>query len=196
MPLGLRGIFVLTVLELMIGCAGTKFVRQTDEGVVIGQTTYSEIVARLGKPYQNGILTKNTRQMKTMSYAFASALGDGDQEYVVPANSQVFYFYEDKLVGYEYASSWKADSTNFESDRISQIRINESTIEDIVSLFGEPRGKYSYPMIASEDGKAVNYFYTQVTSKFLSIKMLVKKLNITFDKNGKVIDYEFSESRQ
>jgi hypothetical protein len=92
---------------LLIGCAGSRFVRVPDDILTLGQTTYEEVTARLGLPYQEGVIIKNNQQIKTISYAYASTVGEGDAKGVIAARSQGFFFFDSKLVGYNFASSWR-----------------------------------------------------------------------------------------
>ena len=170
--------------------------RVTDDTLVLGQTTYEEVRARLGVPYQEGVIIKNNQQIKVISYAYASTGGEGDAEGVIAARSQGFCFFNNELVGYEFVSSWKADSTKFESDKVSQIKKGESTRSDVVGLLGNPGGKYIYPMIPSDDEDAVNYFYSQTKGSAFNLKFYQKQLVVTFNKEGIVTNIEYSESGQ
>ena len=141
----------------LAGCAGTKFVRAPDDSLALGQTTLEQIKARLGSPYKEGAITKNGQQLKTASYAYSAAGGEANAKGVTPARSQGFIFFNDKLVGYEFASSWKEDSTDFDGAKVSQIKNGESTRSDVVRLLGNPGGRYIYPLIPNANEEAINY---------------------------------------
>ena len=187
--------FLIIALTVVTGCAaGTNFVRVADDALILGQTTSKQVSARLGSPYQEGVATKNNQQIKTSSYTYASAGGDAAAEGVTPARAQGFYFFDNELVGYEFTSSWKEDSTNFDSGRVSQIKKGESTRSDVVHLLGNPGGKYIYPMIPNKDEDAINYLYSQVKSSGFKFKVYQKLLVVTFNKQGVVTNVEFTES--
>ena len=187
---------VISLGILVTGCAGTNFVRVADDAIVLGQTTSEQITARLGSPYREGVVTKNNQQIKTSSYAYASTGGEAAAEGVTAARSQGFYFFNNKVVGYEFTSSWKEDSTNFDSGKVSQIKKGESTRSDVVRLLGGPGGKYIYPVIPSSDEEAVNYLYHQTKGSAFSLKFYQKQLVVTFNKQGIVTNVEFTESGQ
>jgi len=184
---------VFFVLQLA-GCAGTNFMRVTDEALILGKTTKEQIEARLGAPYQQGVITKNEQQMKTASYAYASSGGGAVAEGVIPARSQGFYFFNNKLVGYEFTSSWKSDSSNFNNEKIAQIRKGASTHKDVLRLLGKPGGKYIYPLIEHKDREAINYLYSQTKGGAFNLKFYKKQLVVVFNKQGIVTDVEYTEA--
>lgn len=187
---------VISFALFLAGCAGTNFVRVTDEALVLGQTTQAQISARLGSPYLEGVVTKNEQQLKTASYAYASTGGEAAAEGVTAARSQGFYFFNDKLVGYEFSSSWKEDSTDFDSGKVSQIKKGESTRHDVVRLLGNPGGKYIYPVIPNANEEALNYLYSQTKGSAFNLKFHQKLLVVTFNKQGVVTNVEYTESGQ
>src|SRR5439155_515129 len=93
-----------SVVAAFQGGFGFDFAKQTDDALVLGQTTRQEILQRLGTPYREGTATKNGKQLKTLSYAFATASGAAVRDGVVPTRGQGFYFLDDKLAGYDFAS--------------------------------------------------------------------------------------------
>lgn len=187
---------VISLGFILTGCAGTNFVRVSDDALVLGQTTSEQITARLGAPYREGTVTKNEQLIKTASYAYANTGGEASAEGVVAARSQGFYFFNNKVVGYEFTSSWKEDSTNFDSDKVSQIKKGESTRSDVVRLLGNPGGKYIYPVIPNSGEEAVNYLYNQTKGSAFNLKFYQKSLIVTFNKQGIVSNVEFTESGQ
>jgi hypothetical protein len=187
---------VVAFALFLVGCAGTKFVRVADEALVLGQTTQEQIKDRLGSPYREGVVTKNDQQLRTASYAYASAGGEAAADGVTAARSQGFYFFNGKLVGYEFLSSWKGDSTDFDSGKVSQIKKGESTRSDVVRLLGHPGGKYIYPLIPNTSDEAVNYLYHQTKGSAFNLKFYQKLLVVTFSKQGVVTNVEYTESGQ
>lgn len=179
---------------LLTGCAGTNFVRVADDALVLGQTTSEQIAARLGSPYREGTMTKNGQQIKTASYAYASTGGSAAAAGVIPARSQGFYFFNNKLVGYDFTSSWKEDSTDFDSGKVSQIKKGESTRSDVVRLLGNPGGKSIFPVIANAGEEAATYQYTQTKGSAFNLKIYQKQLIVTFNQQGIVTNIEFTES--
>ena len=111
---------------LFTGCAGTAGTNFTqvagEDNLALGRSTPEQVTANLGKPMREGTITKNGQIIKTSNYAYANTHGDAVAEGVIPTRSQAFYFANDKLVGYDYTSSWKSDSTNFNTANVTQIK--------------------------------------------------------------------------
>jgi len=165
-----------------------------DDSLVLGKTTRSDIIARLGPPYRESAVIKNEKQIKTASYTRTGEAGDDG---IIPSRSEGFYFYDDKLVGYEYTSSWKGDSTDFDKSKVSQIKRGVSTRADVVQLLGPPGGRHIYPLVAKPDEDGVSYLYGQTrNSLFAPITFYQKQLLITFNKQGIVIDMQYAERGQ
>ncbi|MGQ0511877.1 MAG: hypothetical protein ACT4P9_14840 [Betaproteobacteria bacterium] len=181
---------------VLAGCAGTDFVRVADDALVLGRTTEGEIRTRLGAPYREGVVTQNGRQIRTASYAYAHTGAEGAAAGVVAARSQGFFFFNDKLVGYEFISSWKEDSTDFDGAKVAQIHKGQSTVGDVTRLFGRPGGRYIHPMIKGEAEEAVNYLYHQTTGSAFNLKFAMKKLIVTYNRQGVVTEVEYAESGQ
>jgi hypothetical protein len=194
----LKAIFLASAWIFLTGCAGTNFERVQDSALVLGQTSSEQIKASLGSPTQEGVMTKNGQQIATASYAYAQSMGgDAAADDVIPARGQSFFFFNDKLVGYNFTSSWKADCTDFDSTKVSAIKKGVSSRSDVISLLGAPGGKAIYPLVAKDGEDAVTYLYTQTTKRSLVIiRAYLKLLVVTFDKQGIVTDVEYTESGQ
>ncbi|PYN90829.1 MAG: hypothetical protein DMD87_00275 [Candidatus Rokuibacteriota bacterium] len=185
------------VLTLVVaGCAGFDFAKQTDDALVLGQTTRQEILQRLGTPYREGTATKNGKQLKTLSYAFATASGAAVRDGVVPTRGQGFYFLDDKLAGYDFASSWKEDQTNFDGAKVSEIKKGVSTRDDVVRLIGRPGGTYGYPLIADQNRQADVYLYAETRGGPITVKFYQKHLVVTYDERGVVSNVDYQELGQ
>lgn len=59
-------------MVFLAGCAGTKFVRPTEAELELGKTTEQQVLARLGKPFQEATGLSNGKAIKTLGYAYAS----------------------------------------------------------------------------------------------------------------------------
>lgn len=186
----------VSFILVLTGCAGKDFVRITDDALVLGETTQEQIKNHLGRPYQEGTLTKNDHLLSTASYAYASTGGKAVAAGVTPARSQGFYFYDGKLVGYEFTSSFADDSTDFNSAKVAEIKEGVSTLNDVVRMLGKPGGKYIYPVTSSVDEEAVTYLYQQTRGSAFNLRQYRKLLVVTVDRQGIVTEVEYVESGQ
>ncbi len=192
------GIFsILCFALLIIGCAGTNFIRITDNRLVLGETTSDQIKASLGAPYKESVIFRNNQRLNKISYAYANATVNSGSNSIIPARSQGFYFYNNKLVGYDFTSSWEEDNTNFDDTQISQIIKDKSTYKDAIDIFGKPGGKYLYPLIPAKNGYAVIYLYCQSNKGIgINVKSTTKLLLISFNPENIVTNVEYTNSDQ
>ncbi len=179
---------IITILFLS-SCAGTNFVRPEPESLLLKKTTYQDIINQFGKPYQEGTKLKNENMVKTITYAYSSAGGTAAYEGVTPARAMAFHFLDDLLVGFEFSSSYKEDNSDFDDSKISLIKKGETKRSQVVSLLGEPKGKYIFPLIESRQNDAMVYMYNQFKSFKIYQKLLIVSLN-----NDIVEDVEFTMS--
>ena len=195
MKLSLMKLAVLSFVLFLIGCGGRNFVRVQDDALVLNQTTKEQITSRLGKPFRESVVKKNDLQVEVVIYAYSSYGGVPDASDAIPERGQAFYFFNGNLVGYEFASSWKQESTNFDAGKASQIKKGVTTRSDVVRLLGNPGGKYIYPVIPNENEEAVNYIYIR-KRKAGSAEQLTtdtKSLVVTFDKQDILTNVELKE---
>jgi outer membrane protein assembly factor BamE (lipoprotein component of BamABCDE complex) len=178
----------------LLGCAGKNFVRPDSEGLKNGQTTYAQIVQKMGPPRREGTVLKNDQTLKTVSYAYASVAGQPLHVGVTAARGVAFYFYNDVLVGHEFLSSYADDNTEFDEGKIPGIIKGKTARADVVQLMGEPSGYYIYPMIKANTGEAAAYVYTEVKGGAFNLKVSRKSLIVTFDSSGVVTDVDFASS--
>ena len=190
-------LFISAVIGAVVlsGCAGTAtFVKTPDDQLILGKTSEAEIRQQRGKPYQEGIATKNEKPLKTLSYAYASAGGEGNALDVTAAKSQNFYIFQDKLAGHEFVSSWKEDSTDFDETKIAKIQKDVTTRSEVIKIMGPPGGKYGYPLIPGREDEALVYAYNHVKGSAANLKRYNKLLVVSFNKQGIVTNVEYTSS--
>ena len=184
---------VVALACLMTACAGTNFVRPADNAFLLGSTTKEQVIAQMGKPYSEGKVTKNGQVIDTSVYAYASggaSLAGG----VTPARSAGFYYLNGTLIGQEFVSSFKEDSTDFDESKISSLQKGKSTKSDVIALFGKPSGNYIFPLVANKDDAGLVYQYSQVKGSAFNLKFYQKLLIISLNKTGIVTDVNFTSS--
>jgi hypothetical protein len=187
-------ITVFIAVFLTACAAGTDFKRIEINQLTYGSDTPETIKQKLGKPYNEGTITKNEKQFKTMSYAYASGRGSAAYQGVTPGRSQGFYFFQNELVGHEFTSSWEVDSTDFDESQISEIKKGNTTIQEVIGLLGSPNGEYIFPLATNETEKAKVYLYSQVKGSAFSMKFYRKVLIVTHDENGIITEVDYVSS--
>lgn len=193
--LALRTALIASVLSLLAGCAGRDFVRPTSETFRLGQTTYAEVIQKMGPPRRTGVALKNEKNVRAISYAYAATGGEPLEKGVVPARAQVYYFHNDSLVGQEFLSSFKSDNSNFDETKISAISKGKTTRTEVIQFLGRPSDTFVAPMVKETSGEAFGYGY-QATRRgsFGGFKFNSKTLRIAFDDNDKVSDVDYASS--
>ena len=189
----MRLMIAMVVLALS-GCAGTDFVRPDTAFLRNGQTTYAEVLARMGAPRREGSAIKNEKTVKTISYAYASVGGKPLHDGVTAARAIGFYFYNDTLVGHEFISSWAEDNSDFDESRVQHIAKGRTTRAELTQLLGRPAGYYIHPLIKATTGEASVYVFVETSGSVFNLKVFRKSLVVTFDAAGVATELEYSSS--
>ncbi|MES9961034.1 MAG: hypothetical protein ABW089_11400 [Sedimenticola sp.] len=182
-------IVLVIVAVLLSACAGRDFVRPDETSLRLNETTYQEILDRFGKPFNEGTQLKNEKNVKIISYAYASIGGKANSPGITPARAASFYFSDDLLAGYEFISSYKMDNSDFDETRIEQLKKGETTREQVIALIGKPAGRYVHPLIKEKDGYAMIYAYGEA----FGFEFFMKQLTVSINDNV-VTDVEYTTS--
>ena len=179
---------VLGVAALLAACSvGTKFTKPADDALVLGKTTRSEVLALMGKPSNSGRKVTNGEDIDIITYAYASrGVEEPAFEGVIPARGISFHFLGDILVGKDFSSSFKSDSTWFDPAKARAV-VNGMSEADVRALLGRPAGEFLYPVVADRGGRGLTYQFS-LTRGF---KTRLEALNIELDANGIVTKSEY-----
>jgi hypothetical protein len=185
--------FLISVLFVITGCAGTDFVRPGSDTFKLGQTTYEQVVQQMGEPYRVGDATVNGKQVKSIVYSYAKSMGGEPlEEGVIPARSLGYTFHNDMLVGKEFTSSFKSDNSNFDETKIESIIKGKTTRSEVIQLFGKPSSSFIAPMVKETSGEAIGYVYNTTSGGVFSGFMFTSKiLKISFDDSNVVSDIDY-----
>lgn len=177
----------LALAVTLTGCAGTKFVRPADSEMTLGKTTEQEVMARLGKPFQEATGLSNGKQIRTLGYAYASMGGQAKTAGVTPVYALTLVFSEGKLVSKAYLSNMKEDATDFDESKVPLVEIGKTTVAQVNTLFGPAPGEAIFPAIKQPTGRAAIYNYQEMRGFTPSQKTLV----VVFDVQGVVADVDY-----
>lgn len=191
----LRNYLLVALLLALAGCAGKDFVRPSSDKFQLGQATYSQVIQTMGEPRNSGNVEKNGKQINSISYAYASVGGQPFESGVTPARAQSYFFHDGILVGKEFVSSFKSDSSFFDETKTNRLRKGETTRSEAIQIMGAPTASYVAPMVKESSGEAIGYAYMAVRGgPFSGFKTLTKILRISFDTNNVIADIEFASS--
>ncbi len=177
----------LLAAVMLTGCAGTKFVRPTDADLVLGKTTDQQVLAQLGKPFQEASGLSNGKTIRTLAYAYASFGGEPKNKGVTPVHGLTLVFHEGRLVSKLYMSNLKQDATDFDGSKAELIQSGKTTLAQINTMFGPAPGEAIYPAIKQTTGRGLLYSYQEMRGFTPS----QKRLTVVLDAQGTVIDVEY-----
>lgn len=177
----------LLAAVVLAGCAGTKFVRPADTDLVLGKTTDQQVLALLGKPFQEASGLSNGKAIRTLAYAYASFGGEPKNKGVTPVHGLTLVFHEGKLVSKLYMSNLKQDATDFDGSKAELIQSGKTTLAQINTMFGPAPGEAIYPAIKQTTGRGLLYSYQEMRGLTPS----QKRLTVVLDAQGTVIDVEY-----
>ena len=178
---------------LMMGCAaGKNFTRPLSNNLEYGVTTLQQVIAQYGQPYNQSSVTENNEQIKILNYAYAHSGGEPYFKGVTPARGMSFGFHENKLVSYNFTSSFKYDSTYYPEDIIDRITKSKTTKSELYKIIGNPIGHSIYPAIKEKDTVADVYNYGQTRMSGLTPKIYSQLLIVTYDTNDVISNIVFN----
>jgi hypothetical protein len=176
-----RRVAVVVLLGVALGgCAvGKDFARTPAAALLLGKTTYQDIVSRMGRPQKEDTITRNNVVLHSATYHFLA----GPQE-----RGQLFFFLNNVLVGHAFSSTFPQDSTNFDERSVNQIRKGETTETDVIKVLGTPSGGFIYPYIADKEARGLGWLYAPpyLDEASRTLKMVV----VSVGPNGIVTDVE------
>jgi len=198
----LLGQLYFSVLALFMtitiaGCAmGTNVMRPVPDELTLGVTTKEAVLGKYGTPDNTGETEVNGKLVDVVGYTFVDPNGRTHIPGVNASRNLMFNFYNNKLVGYIFTSSFQEDHTDFEASKIEEIKKGVTKKSDVIALLGDSNGKEIYPMIENKDSVRFlyQYFHFDMKMGFLKAKgkIYTKLLTVDFDSNGTVTDTEYS----
>lgn len=171
----------------MAGCAGTKFVKPADTDLQLGKTTEQQVLAQLGKPYQEANGLSNGKAVRTLSYAYASMGNQAKNPGVTPVHGLTLVFHEGKLISKSYMSNMKEDATDFDGSKAAKIETGRTTAAQVNAMFGPAPGEAIFPAIKQPSGRALIYSYQEMRGFTPS----QKRLTVALDLQGIVVDVDY-----
>jgi|APFre7841882630_1041343.scaffolds.fasta_scaffold01392_9 hypothetical protein len=189
----LRTGLIMLLGTAVIACAtfGRDFDRPHPKTLELGTTNYQQIIQRLGEPQTKGQSSYNGKVVESITYTFSDGAAKSSDN-IIPTRTMVFHFFENLLVGYAFVSSFPQDKTDFDESKVNAITKDQSTVDQVVALLGEPSGKMSWPVVKNNEERAVMYLYAQVREVSLGkINAHSKVLTVTHNKRGLVTNVEF-----
>ena len=208
--------FLAVVLALLAGAcasAGRNFERPDPSSLVLGSMTKSEAIARFGTPagqtsISSGSGATNSSQdrlppglrraevpglVESIRYTYAHAAFEGSGA-ISRVRLLSLSFWNDRLVRYNFSSSFENDGTNFDENKVSSFVRGQTTRAQVESALGHPGGESVYPLVAKQGTRALTYEYVIVGPK--RGQATLKSVSLLFDSSDRLLEtYVFSEIR-
>jgi hypothetical protein len=165
---------------------GADFARPDPASFALGSTTEAEIRQRFGNPYGQTTSRVGDRVVTTLQYTYAEP-----RTGVIPARAMTYSFYDGRLVGFDYSSSFGADETAFDDKVVKRIKRGETTRTEVLAIAGPPTGQFIYPTPQATVPGRRAYVYGYSRSERLApatLETANKVLTITFDDHDVVAE--------
>jgi len=165
---------------------GADFARPDPASFDLGSTTEAEIRQRFGNPYGQTTSRVGDRVVTTLQYTYAEP-----RTGVIPARAMTYSFYDGRLVGFDYSSSFGADETAFDDKVVKRIKRGETTRTEVLAIAGPPTGQFIYPTPQATVPGRRAYVYGYSRSERLApatLETANKVLTITFDDHDVVAE--------
>lgn len=190
-------IIAAAVAALLLSACSHQIVRPAPAALALGKSHYSDVVALLGEPtFKNENVTINNEKIRTVdyyAYRFArTSLDNAPHRYLHCS------FFNDILVGKEYNSSYKEDSTWFDAQKAAALVIGKSTRADVIAALGPASGEIIYPLVRDKNGSGLVYWYTLYYGlceyRFCAgTRMVPSRLVVFLDDKGIVTDISYKD---
>ncbi len=187
-----RLVAIAFAVLVMSGCAH-DFVRPAPEVLKVGHSTKDDVLKVAGSPtVKNDKIQINGETVQTFTYFYVK--GAKFYGLIAPQRTLTYSFFNDLLIGEEFNSSFDAESTNFEAEKVFGLVKGKSTRADVIAALGKPAGDVRYPIIKDKDGKGVVYEYTVTRHGGIIMISTQLLLVVTLDANNVVSDISYKKN--
>ena len=181
---------------LGLAACASPFQRPGGDELRLGETTPTDVVARLGAPTTSNSLVRNGEKLAVFTYVLpAEHEKPHGYDGIIPGRNLHIFFHGERLVAHEFSSTVATDHTDFDLRGMRAIVKGKTTREEVTKLLGPPSGFAIFPFIGVKSGQAMVYAYRESRRVPLGAPLVFSKtLLITFDKDGTVDDVAYRTS--
>jgi hypothetical protein len=190
-------IMVIFTISFLCGCAsvGNKFNYQNRMNLELGITSKNDAIKLVGKPKETKTVSNKDGNYEILSYVYAYASPGG-------AAARVLFleFKDNKLNAHIYNSGFEEDKTEFDFSKSKNLKVGQSSMDDVEQFLGKPSGKAICPSTLRDySTKCQNateiwsYLYTKKSQGYDTSTIKTKSIDISFDEKGIIADMETSQ---
>jgi hypothetical protein len=188
----------LTLLLVVLSgyCFAAPRLSYPDPGILVpGETKYDQVISRFGTPKSSEVSTNDQGTFTNIAYSESGSLRKG----VLPMRRLALYFKDNVLIGFDWESNFKEDSTDFDETKASQIKKGETTWQQAAAIIGTKYGVYTYPRTDSPDERVLVFMFIQVRTEMTGFMKAVahnytKLLALTYGSDDIVKNISLSVS--
>jgi hypothetical protein len=178
---------VLAVILAGACLLGADFKRPDPASFALGTTTEQEIRQRFGQPDGQATGQVGDQPVLVLRYTHTELVADQ-----VAARAMVYMFNRERLVGFDYSSSFAADETIFDEAAVKRIKRGETTRAQTLGLLGAPTGQFIYPSAyAAVPGRHTDiysYSRTERTASGVTLDQVSRVLALVFHERDVVVE--------
>lgn len=146
----ISSITVFLAISLLSGCTLTKGsnFHYSKSDFIPSKTTESEVIAKLGLPYEQIEATSHDKIQKKLRYFYYDPYEGTVYPYSPARRSLIVSFKNKILIGEDFISTFMQDSTDFDFTNVTLLRIGVTTRNEAISLFGDAKAEYTKDLVS------------------------------------------------
>ncbi len=188
---------VLAATALLTGCAPTDFVKPDAQKIAVGKSTWQDVLTASDQEHKptEAIFKDNDTGKEIRVMTFMYSKGADFIGMTIQRHTQHYFFNNNVLIGQVYDSTLPDDSTDFDEDKVPQIKQGVTTKAQVIALLGNPAGNAVYPMAKVPGDTELMYLYSHARLAGIATTTETKSLNVSFDKNGVADRVQYNDGR-
>jgi hypothetical protein len=179
----------LICLLCVFGFAQTSMAQQTkfnDPSVVVGKSVPADIESLLGKPRLAVPGQRNGEKIDLYGYNYTETTGLASKRInTFPIRQVIFTFFEGKVVGKVFMSTFASDSTEFDMAKAGTV-VQGMSKQQVIELLGPPTGEGVYPVAKTKGNRLIQYTFTWSKGR----THLTEKAAIELNESDQVVDVQ------
>lgn len=187
----------IAVSALLAGCAPTDFVKPDAQKIAIGKSTWQDVLATSDqehKPTEATLKDNDTgKEIRVMTFSYSK--GADFWGMIIQSHNQNYFFNNNILIGQGYDSSIDNDSTDFDENKVPQIKEGVTTKAQVIALMGNPSGNAIYPMAKAPGDTELMYLYSHARFAGIATTTEVKSLKVSFNQSGIADRVRYNDGR-
>jgi hypothetical protein len=182
--IGLAQVAVFLAFAGNAGVAQAQSIQFKDSSIVVGQSTPSDIESLFGKPRITAPDQRNGEKIEIFGYNHTELTAAASKRITTaPVRQGIFTFFEGKVVGKTFFSSFAADSTGFDIAKAATVTAGMSK-QQVIDLLGPSAGEGVYPVAKVRGHRVLLYNFSWAKGR----AQLSERATIELNQGDQVVD--------